>query len=115
VATLAQAERALIREICRSANIEILQSHIRPDHIHLLLSVTTHLALSLVMQAIKRQDLPPSPPGSSEAAVGVWGRHLWARGYFGCSSNGADEIIARYIRLQGAEPQGDDRFRVTEE
>jgi hypothetical protein len=25
-----------------------------------------------------------------------------------------DETIAEYIRLQGAEPQDDDRFRVTE-
>jgi REP element-mobilizing transposase RayT len=31
--------RDLIREICRSQDIEILQGHIRPDHVHLLLSV----------------------------------------------------------------------------
>jgi len=26
-----------------------------------------------------------------------------------------DETIAEYIRLQGAEPQDDERFRITEE
>ncbi len=31
--------RDLIREICRSQDIEILQGHIRPDHVHLLVSV----------------------------------------------------------------------------
>jgi putative transposase len=45
--------RDLIREICRSQDIEILQGHIRPDHVHLLLSVPPHLAPSRVMQAIK--------------------------------------------------------------
>ena len=44
-----------------------------------------------------------------------WGRHLWGRGYFVCSSgNVTDETIAEYIRLQGAEPQHDDRFQVSE-
>ena len=36
-------------------------------------------------------------------------------GYFVCSSGNTDETIAEYIRLQGAEPQDDDRFRVSEE
>ena len=44
-----------------------------------------------------------------------WGRHLWGRGYFVASSgNVTDETIADYIRLQGAEPQDDDHFRVSE-
>lgn len=44
-----------------------------------------------------------------------WGRHLWARGYFVCSSgNVTDEMIEEYIRTQGAEPQDDERFKVSE-
>ena len=40
-----------------------------------------------------------------------WGRHLWARGYFCCSSgNVTDEIIAEYIANQN-ESQDED-FRV---
>jgi putative transposase len=31
--------RDLIREICRSQDIEILQGHIRPDDMHLLVSM----------------------------------------------------------------------------
>jgi putative transposase len=45
--------RDLIREICRSEDIEILKGHVRPDHVHLLLSIPPHLAPSRVMQAIK--------------------------------------------------------------
>jgi REP element-mobilizing transposase RayT len=43
----------LIREICRTQDIEILQGHVRPEHVHLLLSVPPHLSPSRVMQAIK--------------------------------------------------------------
>jgi putative transposase len=39
-----------------------------------------------------------------------WGRHLWARGYFCCSSgNVTDQVIAEYIANQG---QGPEDFRV---
>jgi len=45
--------RELIREICRSNNVEILTGHVRPNHVHLQLSVPPHLSPSRVMQAIK--------------------------------------------------------------
>lgn len=45
--------RDLIREICRSLEVEILKGHVRPDHVHLLLSVPPNLAPSKVMQAVK--------------------------------------------------------------
>ena len=48
-----QELRELIREICRTQDIEILQGHVRPEHVHLLLSVPPHLSPSRVMQAIK--------------------------------------------------------------
>jgi len=44
-----------------------------------------------------------------------WGQHLWARGYFVCSSgNVTDEMIAECIRTQGAEPQDDERVKTCE-
>ena len=40
-----------------------------------------------------------------------WGRHVWARGYFCCSSgNITDEAIAAYIEIQCDEDDKD--FRV---
>jgi len=40
-----------------------------------------------------------------------WGRHVWARGYFCCSSgNVTDEIVAQYIANQNTTP--DEDFRV---
>ena len=36
--------RDLSRKICRSNDIEILQEHVRPDHVHLLLSAAAPLA-----------------------------------------------------------------------
>ncbi len=107
--------RSLIREICRSRDIEILQGHIRPDHVHLLLRVPPQLSPSRVMQAIKGKTSHHLLQDHRKLRALFWGRHLWACGYFVCSSgNVTDETIAHYIKHQDAEPQDDDRFRVTE-
>jgi REP element-mobilizing transposase RayT len=65
--------RDLIREICRTHDIEILQGHVRPDHIHLLLSVPPHLAPSRVMQAIKGKTSDHLLTDYRKAAGGVLG------------------------------------------
>ena len=107
--------RDLIREICRTEDIEILQGYVRPDHVHLLLSVPPTLAPSRVMQAIKGKTSHHLLQDRRKLRAEFWGRHLGARGYFVCSSGQVtDEVIAQYIKLQGAEPEDDDRFRVSE-
>ena len=112
---IGQTLRDLIREICRSEDIEILQGHIRPDHVHLLLSAPPHLAPNRVMQAIKGKTSQHLLQDYRRLRATFWGRHLWGRGYFVASSgNVTDEAIAEYIRLQGAEPEDGDRFHVSE-
>lgn len=108
--------RDLIREICRSADIEILQGHVRPDPVHVLLSVLPHMAPSGVMQAIKGRTSHHLLQDRRKLRAEFWGRHLWARGAFvSTSGNVTDEVIAQYIQLQGAEPQDEDRFRISED
>ncbi len=44
-----------------------------------------------------------------------WGRHLWARAYFVASGgNVTDEVLARYIENQDAEPENDRDFKISE-
>ena len=106
--------RELIREICRSNDIVILKGHVRPDHVHLLLSLAPHQAPSRVMQAIKGKVSHKLLQGYRALRKDFWGRHLWARGYFTCTTgNVTDEVIAKYIELQDVEEHDDD-FKVTE-
>jgi putative transposase len=79
------------------------------------LSVPPHLAPSRVMQAVKGKTSHRLLQDSRRLRREFWGRHLWARGYFVCSSgNVTDELIEEYIRNQGAEPQDDEAFKITE-
>ena len=106
--------RDLVREICKTLDIEIVQGHIRPDHVHLLLNVPPTLSPSRVMNAIKGKSSTRLMRDFRSLNRTFWGRHLWARGYFvATSGNITDEVIAKYIADQDVEPQDVD-FKVTE-
>ena len=106
--------RDLVREVCKSYDIEILKGHVRPDHVHLLLSVPPTMSPSRVMNAIKGKSSIRLMRSFRELNRQFWGRHLWSRGYFvATSGNVTDEILKKYIEDQDVEPQSDD-FKVTE-
>jgi len=112
---IALKTREMIREICRAMDIEILSGHVRPDHIHLFLSVPPNLAPSRVMQAIKGKTSNRLLMDWRELRREFWGRHLWGRGYFVCTSgNVTEEMIKEYIDTQGADPEEENRFKITE-
>ena len=106
--------RDLIREICKSLDIEIIKGHVSKDHVHLFVSIPPYHSVSQVMGRIKGKTSRKLLSENRQLAKKFWGRHLWARGYFVASSgNVTDEVIAQYIELQDvAERACDDDFTV---
>ena len=108
--------RELIREICRTNKVEILQGSVGCDHVHVLLSCPFNVSPSKLMQYLKGKSSRKLLMEFSHLQKQYWGRHLWARGYFVAGSgNVTDEAITAYIREQeGVEPgDGGDDFYVT--
>jgi len=108
--------RDLIRQTCATLNVEIIQGHVAVDHVHLLVSVPPEVSVSQLMQRIKGRSSRRMLDEFDDLKKQFWGRHLWARGYFAVSSgNVTDEVIARYIEMQGNLPPDDDtNFRVAD-
>jgi len=106
--------RALVREICKTHEIEILQGHVSKNHVHILVSAPPNMSASKIMQYVKGKSSRKLMMEFRHLNKMFWGRHLWARGYFvATSGNVTDEVIMEYIRLQGQEPPDDDTvFRV---
>ncbi len=108
--------RDLVREVCRTNEIEILQGAVSADHVHVLPSCPPTLSPSKIMQYIKGKTSRKLMMEFKHVPKQYGGRHFWARGYFvATSGNATDEAIAEYIRGQdGTEPSdGDDTFKVT--
>ena len=78
---VAHRVRDLIREICRSHNVEIERGAVKAAHAHLLVSVPPSVAPSRLMQAVKGKRSHHLLSEYRRLQREFWGRHLWARGY----------------------------------
>ena len=107
--------RDLVREICKSMDVEILKGHVSKDHVHLLVSVPPYISVSELVKRLKGKTSRKLLSESRNLMKQFWGRHLWARGYFAASSgNVTDEVIMQYIAMQDvAERAGDDDFTIS--
>jgi putative transposase len=112
---IAKRLRDLIREICKSNDVEIIKGHVSRDHVHIFVSVPPHISVSQLVKSIKGKSSRKMMMEYKELSRAFWGRHMWARGYFVASSgNVTDEVIIKYIEQQGQEPPDDD-FKVDDD
>jgi len=112
---LAQRVRVLIREICKSNEVEIIKGHISSDHVHLFVSVPPHISVSKLIQYIKGKSSRKIMSEFKTISKMYWGRHFWARGYFVVSSGTiTDEMIMEYIEKQDMEDKEGD-FKISGE
>ena len=109
---VAERCRELIRQICKSNEVEIIKGHISKDHVHLLVSVPPTISVSKLVQMLKGMSSRKLLMEDKNLQKQYWGQHLWARGYFVASSgNITDEMIKEYIENQDVEK--DDDFRIS--
>lgn len=100
--------RELIRQICREADVEIMKGHVSKDHVHLFVSIPPQLTISRLVQKLKGKTSYKLLSEYPHLQKMFWGRHLWARGYFCCSSGRiTDEVIEAYIAEQNHEDNAD--------
>lgn len=108
-ADIAERVRDLIREICRTNDVEIIKGHISKDHVHLFLSVPPHMSVSQIVKLLKGKTSRKLLMEFKTLSKTFWGRHIWARGSFvATSGNVTDEVIMKYIEQQGLEPPDGD-------
>jgi putative transposase len=110
VGDVAYKVREVIREICHSESVEIIKGHVSKDHVHLFVSIPPQVTISRLVQRLKGKSSYKLLHSFDSLRRQYWGRHLWARGYFCCSSgNVTDEIIKAYIEQQSHD---DNNFKV---
>ena len=98
---MAERLRDLVREICKTKDVEIIKGSISRDHIHLFVSVPPRLSISKLMQSLKGKTSYKLLSEYKEISKQFWGRHIWGRGYFAASSgNVTDEVIMEYIETR---------------
>ena len=89
----------IIRDLCRQKGVELLEGHLKPDHIHMCLSVPPKYSIAFVIGFLK---------GKSAVRIHrnllklnrTKGLHFWSRGYCVSTVGLDEETIRKYIREQ---------------
>ena len=90
----------VLRKLAQQKESEILEGHLMPDHVHMLISIPPKYAVSQVVGFIKGKSAIHLARVYGERKRSFVGHHFWARGYF-VSTVGRDETVIRdYIKHQ---------------
>lgn len=74
--------RELLKQGCEANGMQIIEGHIRPDHVHMLVSAPTAMSPADIMKKLKGRSSHMLQDEFQELKKRYWGQHMWARGYF---------------------------------
>lgn len=105
--------RDILRDICEENKLAIIKGNVRSNYVHVLVQAPSHLSPAKIIQFLKGKSSYRLQREFRELQKTYWGRHLWARGYFGTSVGAVtEEQIKKYIENQSDEPES---FKVWDE
>lgn len=104
----------IVKQVCKEQSVEIIQGHVRPEHVHIIVSIPPHLSVSKLMQYIKGRTGRKLLQEFEHLRKRYYGGHLWTRGFYSATSgNITDEMIIDYVKNQDRDTEADDNFEVT--
>ena len=106
--------REIIKDLCKWKGIEILEGHMMPDHIHLLVSIPPKYSVSQFMGYLKEKSAMMIFDRHSNLKYKFGNRHFWATGYYVSTVGLNEATIAKYIREQDKHDQMVDRISTKE-
>jgi|SRR3989344_308604 len=87
--------------------IKIKELNHDQDHIHILISIPPQMSVGSVVRLIKSNTARRLKKKFAFLKQAYWGTDgIWSEGYFVSTSGVSEEIIRRYIQLQGQEDAG---------
>jgi putative transposase len=93
----------VFRELARQKESNIVEGSLRPDHIHMCVSIPPKYAVSSVIGYIKGKSAISIARTFMGRKKNFTGESFWARGFY-VSTVGLDEdVVRKYIRDQEAE------------
>ena len=106
---------SLLKGLALQKECKIVEGHLQPDHVHMMISIPPKYAVAQVIGFIKGKSAIQIARTYMGQRKNFTGQHFWARGYF-VSTVGTDEqTIREYIKRQETEDRRLDQLRMFEE
>ena len=106
--------RDIITSLCSYKGIEILEGHLMPDHVHLLLSIPPKYSVSSVMGYLKGKSSLMIFERHANLKYQFGNRHFWSIGYYVSTVGLNEATIRKYIQDQEKEDILHDKLGIKE-
>ena len=106
--------RDYIRLLCKYKGVEIIEGHMMPDHVHLLVSIPPKLSVSQFMGYLKGKSALMMFDRHANLKYKYGNRHFWCRGYYVSTVGRNKRAIEQYIRNQLQEDYTEDQMSIKE-
>ena len=104
----------ILRQLCDYKNVEIIEAHAMPDHIHMLLKIPPKISVSGFMGYLKGKSVLMIFERHANLKYRYGNRHFWAKGFFVSTVGLNTKVVEDYIRNQEKEDMVQDNLSTKE-
>lgn len=106
--------REILKMLCDWKGVEILEGHLMPDHIHMLVSIPPKISVSSFMGYLKGKSSLLMFDRHANLKYKYGNRKFWAAGYYVLTVGLNEQTIRKYIREQENADIAQDRLCLRE-
>lgn len=106
--------RDIIKQLCSYKGVEIIEGHLMPDHIHMLVSIPPKISVSSFMGYLKGKSALMIFDKHANLKYKFGNRHFWAEGYYVSTVGLNEATIKKYIQEQEKHDIAMDKLSVKE-
>ena len=95
----------VLHDLARQKESRVLEGHLQPDHVHMLISIPPKYAVAQVVGYMKGKSAIHIARTYLGQRKNYGGMSFWARGYFVSTVGSVETVVQTYIRDQEQEGQ----------
>ncbi len=104
----------ILRTLCGYKGVEIIEGHLMPNHVHLLVSIPPKISVSSSMGYLKGKSALMVFDKHANLKYKFGNRHFWAEGYYVSTIGLNEATIRKYIQEQEKHDIALDKLSVRE-
>ena len=104
----------ILHDLCAYKGVEIIERHLMPDHVHMLVSIPPKISVSSFMGYLKGKSSLMMFDRHANLKYKFGNRHFWAERYYVSTVGLNDATVRKYIRDQERDDILQDKMSVKE-
>ena len=104
----------ILRKLCEQKGVEIIEGHLMPDHVHMLVSIPPRMSVASFMGYLKGKSALMMFDKHANLKYKFGNRHFWAEVYYVSTVGLNEATIKKYIQEQEKHDIALDKLSVKE-